>query len=306
MQLSDKILGEGAGSWWRFLAVCVLTAVGYLILTFMLISGIVWASEQGLVDRRVYYDLMGGEIETYLGLFVLFGSVALLHLVLALWIRVLYGRKYFSLINPLGRNWRKDAFWGLGFFLLASLVLGVLDLFFWNDPVGMNSDWRLGRWLLWLLPVAGIVLLQSSAEELAFRGFMQQYLARLTGMRWVYYLIPSALWALMHLGNYDGVWMRWCFVISTFLMGLILADWADLRGSLIGPIVIHFVNNFYAVCIVSNSLDPVPSSIWMMDLSAMSDQAIGIFSIISSLGMLAAYCPIRARLKSAQQAALQG
>lgn len=125
---------------------------------------------------------------------------------------------------------------GLAIELLPPWTYSLLE---WNPNLGF------GRWVV-LLPVAMLaVLIQTGAEELVFRGYLQSQLAARFNSPWVWMVIPSAIFGYLH---YDpatwgdgAIWpVAWAFVF-----GLCAADVVARSGTLAAGIAFHFVNNLY-------------------------------------------------------------
>jgi len=82
------------------------------------------------------------------------------------------------------------------------------------------------------------------AEELLFRGLIQQDLMRAFGWKWAL-LGASALFAIMHL-----TWRSIPELGFVFLAGLILGGLYLKTKSLVAPIVAHGINNVILVSIL--------------------------------------------------------
>lgn len=120
----------------------------------------------------------------------------------------------------------------------------------WDILDGTEAGLRPGLWLA-LLPLSLIgVLLQVSAEEIVFRGFLQQQLAARYASPLVWLIAPSVIFAIGHYdpSNGDNAWL---IVIWAGLFGIALADLTARTGSLGPAIAIHFVNNVIGILIVS-------------------------------------------------------
>ena len=85
-------------------------------------------------------------------------------------------------------------------YLAASLV--------WSAATGHASAAirasTLEEWLLALGPVATVIFLQASSEELVFRGYLPQQLAARFGNPAVWGFLPSILFGALHAGNMPG------------------------------------------------------------------------------------------------------
>ena len=55
-------------------------------------------------------------------------------------------------------------------------------------------------WFYWLIPASVIIFLQSTAEELIFRGYLLQRFALLSRSRWVWWVAPAFLFGAIHYG----------------------------------------------------------------------------------------------------------
>ena len=108
-----------------------------------------------------------------------------------------------------------------------------------------------GLWLLWLpLALVGLAI-QTGAEELALRGYVQQQLAARFASAWVWMVLPSVAFGMLH---YDPGMMggnAWLVVGLTGLFGLIAADLTARSGTLGLAWGLHFANNFFALMVVT-------------------------------------------------------
>lgn len=125
----------------------------------------------------------------------------------------------------------------------ALLALGMA----FEAPVE-NLPWDV--WLRWLPYALPLIFLQITAEEVLFRGYLQQQLAARFRARWVWMLVPSALFASLHWNPAAGN-AAWLVIGTTFLFALIVADLTARTGSLGAAIGLHFANNAYGILVIS-------------------------------------------------------
>jgi membrane protease YdiL (CAAX protease family) len=108
-----------------------------------------------------------------------------------------------------------------------------------------------GRWLL-LLPLTILALLiQTGAEELLFRGYLQQQLAARFRARIVWLFVPSILFGLVHLNPALAPESRWLIVGAATAFGLAAADLTARTGSIGAAWGFHFANNLLAVGVLA-------------------------------------------------------
>lgn len=125
----------------------------------------------------------------------------------------------------------------------ALLAIGVA----FEAPV---ANLPLEVWLGWLPYALPLIFLQITAEEVLFRGYLQQQLAARFAARWVWMLLPSVLFASLHWNPAAGS-AAWLVMGTAFLFAMIMADLTARTGSLGPAIGLHFVNNAYGMLVIS-------------------------------------------------------
>ena len=159
--------------------------------------------------------------------------------------RLFHRRGIGTLFGP-ARRVRRD-------FMLATLVcggfIGVSALLPYGFEAIPNLD--LSLWLSFL-PLALVVLIgQTGAEELFFRGYLQQQLAARFRSPLVWMLVPSLLFGLAHYDPANGPAVSWMIVAATGVFGLCAADLTAHTGSIGAAWGFHFANNVAAILILS-------------------------------------------------------
>jgi membrane protease YdiL (CAAX protease family) len=107
-----------------------------------------------------------------------------------------------------------------------------------------------GLWLSFLPLALVAVLIQTGAEEVLFRGYLQTQLAARSSSPMIWMVLPSALFAVLHyqpelLGK--GAWFM---VAAIFLFALLAADLTARTGTIGAAWGFHFANNCAAILIV--------------------------------------------------------
>lgn len=160
--------------------------------------------------------------------------------------RLLHGRKMKSLFGPISRVWR-DFLVALAasvaFYAILSLVplptaapLPNLDIAIWAS----------------FLPLALVgVLLQTGAEEVLFRGYLQQQLAARFSSPVVWMVIPSVLFAALHYQPEIMGPNTWLMMGAVLVFALLAADLTAVSGNIGAAWGLHFANNAMAILIVA-------------------------------------------------------
>lgn len=153
-------------------------------------------------------------------------------------VRLLHRRSFASIIGPLRPAWRN--------FCIAVLVIFVVQgvaLALWSVPYDAIVQHSITSVLATLPLVALLTLIQTSAEEFVFRGYLMQQMAARFASPLMWFLVPQVLFAVLH---YDPVTMgglAWPVVGVVFVYALIWADLIRLTGNLGAACGWHFANN---------------------------------------------------------------
>lgn len=172
-------------------------------------------------------------------------------------VKFLHRRPVLTLISPNARFiWSR---FGLGFSLwfgLASLQSGVEfllqpDAFIWNFQ---PADWL--AFLPWALVLTPI---QTSAEELLFRGYMLQGLGLIVRQPLALTLIASLPFAIAHWGNPEMMrgseWIGLSYLVMAIFLTVITLQ--DNRLEL--ALGVHAANNLFIVLLVNTPDSALPS-----------------------------------------------
>ena len=146
---------------------------------------------------------------------------------------------------------------GLAAALAITMLFGA-GLAVFEAPV--RTDVSREAWLTLLAPVAVLVCVQSSAEELLFRGYLMQTLGARSRSVLVWGLAPALLFALLHIqggsvADAQAGPPAWAILAATFIAGAELAVLAWWTGGLGAPMAAHAVNNLVAFLLVTPSTE---------------------------------------------------
>lgn len=164
---------------------------------------------------------------------------------------------------------------------LYALLLGAGSL---ADPPAPNLPW--GVWAGWLPYALPLILLQVTAEELVFRGYLQQQLAARFRARWIWLGIPAALFAALHWNPQAGH-LVWLILLATFTFGLVAGDLTARTGSLGAAIALHFVNNLFGLLVISVSGTITGLARWVTPFSLAEPGPLA-FSLLVNIAFMVA------------------
>ncbi|MEY8842527.1 lysostaphin resistance A-like protein, partial [Cribrihabitans sp. XS_ASV171] len=205
-----------------------------------------------LGDGTLPAELMTGS--SPVALLVLLANFAFVTFGTVLAARLLQQRGLMDILGPPALLWRQFRRVSLALVALGAVVL-MLPPYDMGAPLTPNLS--PGRWLAFLPLSLLAILIQTSAEEILFRGFLQQSLAARFRSPVIWIGLPSALFALGHYsGDLPG---NTALMITAWagLFGILSADLTARSGTLGPAIALHFFNNAIALLVVAlpDSLD---------------------------------------------------
>ena len=162
---------------------------------------------------------------------------------LAAW--ALHGRSIRSLFGPIPKTTRH--------FIIAACVCAAVYALAFLIPNDLRPEPGLDR-SLWLsfLPLALVgVFIQTGAEEILFRGYLQQQLAARFKSPAMWMILPSVLFALAHYQPDIMGDNAWVIVLAVGLFAILAADLTAVTGSIGAAWGFHFANNCVAILIVA-------------------------------------------------------
>ena len=230
--LDLALLGKNA--WWRYALGALIITVSWLGLGLVpyTLLGIA-----GVFDPRLDF------IAINLSIFLMFGG-------LAATVKWLHRRPLMSLITPHARiDWQRMKRGAIVWLAIAA-ALSIMEFLFFGERFYLSFN--AARFFPFLLLVLLLTPLQCAAEELVFRGYAMQGLARLTRNPALIAILSSLIFTLPHLLNPEA--QRHGLLImgaNYFAIGMLLATIALRDGRLELAIGVHAANNVF-LAVVAN------------------------------------------------------
>jgi uncharacterized protein len=182
---------RGKNQWWRY-----VVSILFMLVFPTAVAGIFIKLAGWQVDRTTG-QLVG--LDPFLDYIVLNLSMVLLLVCLVLAVRLEHKRPLFSLITP---NWSID--WkkfGKSFGVFFGLVAFGTVVEYVLHPAAFQFNPNASRVLMFAPVVLILTPIQTTTEELLFRGYLLQMTGLLTRNRGVLVVISGALFVLPHLAN---------------------------------------------------------------------------------------------------------
>lgn len=248
-----------------------------LFLSFLAIVGL-WIGIGGIVT--VLFTLLFGVIKTAWSEYLI-GLIAFVPFFIGIYLHTkIIKRPFRSLITP---NAKLD---------VSHIVLGAVTWLFiissfaligrFVDPESISYTFDVQVFIPALLVLLLLLPVQTTVEELFFRGFLAQTLSKVMRNPIVINVIASLVFASLHLANPE---VENDYVSALIVYGSIGFAWgfaAYLFGSLEISIGAHFANNAFGLLIVGYENSALPSSaLFTAPAAELSGSIVGALLMMS-------------------------
>lgn len=276
---------EGRRGLWRLIPGLVIIAVCWLAWTALVLSSVVLLDILAGADVRTARMDLQALMES--------GSPGAAALMLATFIgiwpgvwlalRLLHGRRFGTVLSP-ERSYRWGEFRlgltvGLTVYLLSLAVAIVIG----GAPT--RTELGLTTWLLFLAPIGGLVFLQASGEELIFRGYLGQELAKVARSPLVWAALPALFFGVLHYLNAPTPIQGLLYILATFLFGIAAALLLWQTGALPAAMGLHTGLNLCSLSIAG--LDGPLSGARLYSLPAGQEISLFVINITGTVCLLA-------------------
>lgn len=145
-------------------------------------------------------------------------------------------------------DWRRVGF----SFIIWFLILGLLLLFDLTLGAQLVLNFDAVSFAVLLLVSFTLLPIQTTVEEVLFRGYLFQQIGKVFPVSWVGILITGTLFGLMHGSNPEIMKLGSYFIIYYIVTGIFLGVLAQMDEGLELSLGYHAANNIFASIIVTN------------------------------------------------------
>jgi len=252
---------QGKNVWWRYVISIFLILFLYQIIGAipLLILSAALTLDKNPATQFNPETLQFEGVEPLLPYLVLnFASICLLA-GLYISVRFLHQRRMITLVTPTQQVRWKRIFQGFGLYFLLTFVISFVGIVL--SPSEYQLTFKPIQFLVFL-PIALVITpIQTSAEELFFRGYLLQGMGLKTRSLLIPILGSSLLFMLPHWLNPEVKSNFFLMTLLYLLLGIFLAVITVKDDSLELAMGVHAANNLFAALILnySNSALPSPS-----------------------------------------------
>lgn len=176
--------------------------------------------------------------------------------------RLLLGAQLRTLFTRSKASFSREVALGAAVMALLLLATGIPDFILNNSSYSWSFD--VARFIPYLLVAFTLIPIQTTAEEVFYRGWIQQRLENGRRSIWLVSIIGGFLFALPHLGNPEVSGNLLLPVLGYGSTGFMFT-WVTMRDQSMGlAIGAHASNNILAGLLVSSADSALPAaSIWV-------------------------------------------
>lgn len=247
---------DGQNEFWKYLVNFIASFFGgsmigsiplFALITIKTIEskGAIAPNPTNAMDFSVY------GISSNIGLIFMLLPFALGLLMAIILLGPLHKRTFAEVVNGTKSIRWKRAFTGFVIWLAIMAIYFIVD--YAIDPANYVLQFDIAAFLPLLLISVLLIPLQTTFEELIFRGYFGQAIGAWTKNRWLVMIIPAILFGLMHIANPEikeyGFWVAMPqYVMFGLVFGLItvLDDGIEVSMGL------HAANNIFASLMITN------------------------------------------------------
>jgi len=256
---------EGHNQWWRYLVGVIVCVIAFIVLSVLF--------SLFMLDFSSGTSKFKEDIHPVL-LFVFSMSPHVCSvLVISIFVKLFHKRTCLSLITTSNHiSWNKvfKAFWVFGLLLCFASLGNYLIA-----PESISYSFNAGKFFPFLLVILIITPLQTTFEELFFRGYFLQWMGKLKSVT-VLSIINGLIFMAPHLGNPEMQYSPVILASTYFLMGFFLALITLKSNGLEYALGVHAVNNLFCGIVLN-----VEESVLQTESLFVNSEPIPIYDLVS-------------------------
>ena len=249
-----KNASKGVNAWWAYLLTITAVVCAY-VLGQVPLFGVIFMNNPGIDETTLTEYVENSNFEALglsknLSFFLMLMSFVCAMIVLVFFVKFIHKRSFKSLITPFSKiNWSK-IFFGFGLWAILGLLIETINYLFDPEAYQFQLEWSK---FLPLLAISFLVLpIQTTFEEVFFRGYLMQGLGLRYPFKWIPLVITSLLFGGLHYFNPEvqkfGAELMMVYYIG---VGLFLGFITLMDDSLELAIGIHAATNIFSATFVT-------------------------------------------------------
>ena len=268
---------KGKNDWWRYIVMLLFVVFGWQIIGIIPLSiiAIIHSEDMNEFQRAAEDSFMGLGINANLYLFVMILMFAVGLAFLLFGIKNIHKRSVTSLLTSRKKlNWKRI---GFSFTILFVILIFLMAIDYNLNPENYVWNFKLVPFLILVLISFFFLPLQTSFEEVLFRGYFMQSLGALAKNRWFPLLFTSITFGLLHSFNPEveklGNLVMIYYIGTGFLFGITTLMDEGLELSL----GLHAANNIVAAIFITTNWTVFQTDALFIDTS---DPSVGVETFV--------------------------
>jgi membrane protease YdiL (CAAX protease family) len=263
MKHLEYALGKD-NQFWKYIIVLLISLIASNFIGIMpyMITAIIIGTSNGLQMDTILFNIMDAKylgMSTNLSLFLMLIAFIVAFLALVLFIKLLHHQSIQEVINGTKKIRWSRVFSGAG--VWAAILFVSFIVSYISNPDDFVLQFDISSFIPLFFISMLMIPIQTSYEELAFRGYLAQGIGRITKSRWMALLIPSILFGLMHLANPEVKEFGFWIMIPQYIMfGLIFGLVSILDDGIELALGMHAANNIFLSLTVTHSSSALQTS----------------------------------------------
>lgn len=276
--------------WWKYLGNLALSLVAAntigvipfaVVLIFYIVKNIdtITPNPENIMDFSVY-----GVPQNLSLALMLFAFVAAL-IALIFFLKPFHNRTFQQVINGTNKIRWKYFFTGLSVWLIISII--ELGIGLWLNPSSYILQFDISTFVPLVIITVLLIPIQTTYEEVSFRGYLAQGVAAYTSNRWWTIIIPGVSFGLLHSLNPEiATHGFWVMMPQYIFFGLFFGLVAVLDDGIETAMGIHAANNMF-VCLFTTSPSSALQTPAVFNVPEIDPIGSGITLVIASIIALA-------------------
>ena len=235
---------------WKYIVGSVLTFIAAIIGQIPLVIAVLGKS---LLDNNaINLDeaTLMKSLDSNMTLFLLLLSSAFVILGLYISVRFIHGQPFVKMITTRPKvDWRRISF---SFFLWAFISVASTGVSMLTNPDDYVMNFKLVPFLTLVVISIIMVPIQTSSEEMIFRGYLMQGIGGVARNKWVPLILTSTIFGLLHIANPEvdkiGNIILVYYIGTGFLLGIMTLMDEGMELSL----GFHAANNLVGALLVTS------------------------------------------------------
>ncbi len=261
---------KGKNDWWRYLVTLLLIFFGWQIIGIIPISliAILHSSTINEFQRAAADGFMGLEINANLYLFSMILMFVIGLLFIFFGVKKVHKRSITSLLTSRKRlDWKRLIF---GFSLWAVIAIILLAINYFIAPESYLWNFNLIPFIILVLISLFLLPLQTSFEEVLFRGYFMQSIGIFVRNRWFPLFFTAISFGLLHSFNPEVEKLGYMVMVYYIGTGLLFGITTLMDEGLELSLGMHAANNIIAAVFITTNWTVFQTDALLLDTSEPS------------------------------------